>query len=646
MLLALLAFLGGALTIISPCILPVLPFVFARQGQSFARSTLPLLAGMAITFAAIGTLAAVGGAWAVRINSYGRTVALVLLAAFGVALLSRSVADWIARPFVALGNRMVERAGQTQSIVPSLVLGVATGFLWAPCAGPILGLILTGAAITGPNAQTTLLLFAYALGAIASLALAVFAGSRIFQLFRRSLGAADWVRRGLGVAVLVGVLAIAMGWDTGLLTRISFASTNSVEQSLIDAFRPAEEGEGAAISAMRGANPNATGGAMSGANSGAMAGGAMRGGVAIAGSGTGGDGTGGGATNSGAMNGGAMNGGAMAGGAMSGRSAASGPPVEGELPPLDGAVAWLNSKPLTPESLRGKVVMIDFWTYSCINCLRTLPYLRTWNDRYKDHGLVIIGVHTPEFAFEKNESNVRRAVKDLGIQYPVAIDNDYKVWRAFHNQYWPAPYFIDASGRIRGHHFGEGEYDESEKLIRELLAEAGNTNLPPPSGQMKVSGVEAAPDENSIGSPETYIGYERAEHFISPTPMARDLDIPYDLARSLSLNQWGLGGSWNIGPEYGTSTAPGGKIVFRFHARDLHLVLGPGADGKPVRFRVTIDGREPARDHGIDIDEHGNGVVREQRLYQLIRQSGPVQDHTFAIEFLDAGVQAYSFTFG
>jgi cytochrome c biogenesis protein CcdA/thiol-disulfide isomerase/thioredoxin len=588
MLLAFLAFLGGALTIISPCILPVLPFVFARQGQSFARSTLPLLAGMAITFAVIGTLAAVGGAWAVRVNSYGRVLAMVLLAGFGVALLSKHVADWIARPFVALGNRMVERAGQTESIVPSLVLGVATGFLWAPCAGPILGLILTGAAITGPSAQTTLLLFAYALGAIASLALAVFAGSRVFQLFKRSLGAADWVRRALGVAVLAGVVAIAMGWDTGLLTRISFASTNRVEQSLIEAIRPTVESPGAAMSA----NPNA------------------------------------------------MNGG------MSGKSAAGAPPAEGELPPLDGAVSWLNSKPLTRECLRGKVVLIDFWTYSCINCLRTLPYLRTWYQRYKDHGLVILGVHTPEFAFEKNESNVRRAVNDLGIQYPVAIDNDYKVWRAFNNEYWPAHYFVDASGRIRGHHFGEGEYNQSEALIRELLTEAGNQNLPPASGEMKVSGIEVAPDENDVGSPETYIGYERAEHFISATPMARDLDIPYDLARSLSLNQWGLGGSWNVGPEYATSTAPGGKIVFRFHARDLHLVLGPGAGGKPVRFRVTLDGREPAKDHGTDVDEHGDGVVREQRLYQLIRQSGPVQDHMFTIEFLDAGVQAYSFTFG
>ena len=636
MLLALLAFLGGALTIISPCILPVLPFVFARQGQSFARSTLPLLAGMAVTFAAIATLAAVGGSWAVRLNSYGRILAMVLLAAFGVALLSKHVADWIARPFVALGNRLVERTGQTESVVPSLVLGVATGFLWAPCAGPILGLILTGAAITGPNTQTTLLLFAYAFGAIASLALAAFAGSRIFQFFKRSLGAADWVRRGLGVAVLVGVAAIAMGWDTGLLTRMSFASTNSVEQSLIEAIRPAGQGSGSAMNAMRGANS----GAMSGANSGAMTGGAMRGGAMTGGAMSGGAMAGGAMRGGGAMTGGAMS------GAMSGKSAAGGPPVEGELPSLAGAVSWLNSKPLTPEVLRGKVVMIDFWTYSCINCLRTLPYLKTWNERYKDHGLVIIGVHTPEFAFEKNESNVRRAVKDLGIQYAVAIDNDYAVWRAFKNEYWPAHYFVDASGRIRGHHFGEGEYDQSEKLIRELLTEAGNQNLPPVSGAMKVSGVEVAPDENDVGSPETYIGYDRAEHFISPTPIAHDLSIPYGTAKSLDLNQWGLAGSWNVGAEYGTSTAPGAKIVFRFHARDLHLVLGPGPDGKPLRFRVTMDGHGPAKDHGTDVDERGNGIVREQRLYQLIRQSGPVQDHTFTIEFQDAGVQAYSFTFG
>jgi cytochrome c biogenesis protein CcdA/thiol-disulfide isomerase/thioredoxin len=591
MVLVLLAFLGGALTIISPCILPVLPFVFARQGQSFAKSTLPLLAGMAVTFALIATLAAVGGAWAVRVNSYGRVAALVLLAAFGVALLSKRVAEWVARPFVALGNRLVEKTGNTGSVLPSVVLGVATGFLWAPCAGPILGLILTGAAINGPSTQTSVLLFAYALGAMASLALATLAGARIFSAFKKSLGAADWLRRGLGVAVLAGVVAIALGWDTGLLTQLSFASTNRVEQSLINAIHP-----------KAGAGAEEAGAAMKGSN------------------------------------------GAMTG-AMSGKPPpAAGPPIEGE--PLKGAVAWLNSPPLTFQALRGRVVMIDFWTYSCINCLRTLPYLKAWNERYKDHGLTIIGVHSPEFAFEKDEGNVRRAVKDLGVTYPVAIDNDYAIWRAFSNEYWPAHYFIDSMGRMRGHHFGEGGYDESERLIRELLTEAGHHDLPAATGNMRGAGIESAADESNVASPETYIGYDRAENFTSPVKIALDRSTSYTVPGALKLNQWSLGGTWTVGPELAVAESAHSKIVFRFHARDLHLVLAPGADGKPVRFRVTIDGHEPGMDHGADVDEHGNGRVNEQRLYQLIRQSGPVQDRTFTIEFLDPGARAYAFTFG
>jgi cytochrome c biogenesis protein CcdA/thiol-disulfide isomerase/thioredoxin len=588
MLLALIAFLGGALTIISPCILPVLPFVFAHPGRSFARSTLPMLGGMAVTFAGIATLAAVGGAWAVRLNSYGRIAALVLLAGFGVALISTRVANWIARPFVALGSRLVENSSGTERIAPSILLGVATGLLWAPCAGPILGLILTGAAINGPNTETTLLLFAYALGAIASLALATIAGARIFRAFKQSLGAAEWLRRGLGIAVLAGVAAIALGWDTGLLTELSFASTNRVEQSLIDAMH----GSG---------------------------------------------------TDTQQAEGGAMSGGAMM--AMTGKSSGA-PRVEGDMPPLDGAVAWLNSEPLTAASLRGKVVMVDFWTYSCINCLRTLPYLRAWQERYKDHGFTIVGVHTPEFAFEKKESNVSQAVRELGVSYPVAIDNDYSIWRAFNNAYWPAHYFIDAQGRVRGHHFGEGGYEESEQLIRELLAEAGNDDLPAPTAVLSGKGVEAAPDESSVASPETYVGYDRTENFASSASIAQDRPADYATPSGLKLNQWALGGKWTVGAESASANAAGGKISFRFHARDLHLVLGPREDGKAVRFRVTIDGREPAKDGGSDVDAQGNGSVHEQRLYQLIRQSGAVQDRTFTIEFLDPGVQAYAFTFG
>ena len=463
MVLALLAFLGGVLTILSPCVLPVLPFVFARSEQPFARSTLPLLLGMAGTFAGIATLAAVGGAWAVRLNTAGRFIALFVLAVLGITLLSRRAADYFARPFVAFGNRLTQAAGHNAapSIVQSALLGVALGFLWAPCAGPILGLILTGAAINGPSTATTTLLFAYALGATVSLAAAVLLGGRVFAALRNSLGAGEWIRRGLGVAVLLAVVAIALGWDTGILTRLSSANTNRIEQALLDRL----PGGAAAAS-----DP----------------------------------------------------------GALSSAATDAELPIEGQLPPLTGAATWLNSEPLTPEGLRGKVVLIDFWTYSCINCLRALPYVTAWHEQYKDHGLVVIGVHTPEFAFEKDEGNVRRATENLGIAYPVALDNDYTIWRAFKNRYWPAHYFIDAEGRIRGHHFGEGEYDRSEALIRRLLADAGAKDLPPPLGGVEAEGVQSASDFSKVGSPETYVGYGRASEFISPGGFARD--VPNDYA--------------------------------------------------------------------------------------------------------------------
>jgi cytochrome c biogenesis protein CcdA/thiol-disulfide isomerase/thioredoxin len=603
MTIVILVFLGGVLTILSPCILPVLPFVFARSEQKFLTNGLPMLAGMAITFAAIATLAAVGGSWAVRVNQYGRVVALVLLTAFAATLLSTRLADWLARPFVALGNRLMQSnpsAAGRFTLLNSLLLGIATGLLWAPCAGPILGLILTGAAISGPNARTTLLLFAYAAGAATSLAVALLAGGRVFALLKKSLGTGEWIRRGLGVAVLLAVVAIVFGWDSTVLTRLSLNGTNSLEQSLIDKINPQ--------------NAGAPGGAMMAMSNSAMA-----------------------------MSNTKADGHAMM---MSAAKPAGNLPVEGEIPSFAGATLWLNSPPLTPESLRGKVVVVDFWTYSCINCLRALPYVESWYQKYKDHGLVVIGVHAPEFAFEKDPSNVRRAVADLKIAYPVALDNDYAIWQAFNNQYWPAHYFIDATGRIRAHHFGEGNYDESEQIIRTLLTEAGQTGLPPPEmGQPTAAGVEAPPDEAHDQSPETYVGYRRADNFASPGGFAQDRAHVYSAPAALKLNQWALSGSWNVDPEKAVLGASGGKIVFRFYARDLHLVLGPGS-GKPVRFRVTLDGAAPAASHGADTDASGAGIIDGQRLYQLIRQSGDVGEHVFSIEFLDPGVQAYSFTFG
>jgi cytochrome c biogenesis protein CcdA/thiol-disulfide isomerase/thioredoxin len=603
MLLFVVSYLGGVLTILSPCILPVLPFVFARADQPFVKSGLPLLAGMALTFAAVATLAAVGGGWAVQANQYGRWVAIVLLGLFGITLLFPHLSDWLTRPLVAAGARLSQSASdQTRtgsSVGPSFLLGVATGLLWAPCAGPILGLVLTGAALQGANAQTSLLLLAYALGAATSLALALLIGGRVFAAMKRSLSAGEWVRRGLGAAVLCGVAAIALGLDTGFLTQISLASTSSVEQALVDKIKPPATDQQPSSVVMKG-DQNA----MMSANPAMM----MK--------------------------------------ANSAGPAADALPVEGQLPSLAGAVEWLNSPPLTAEGLRGKVVVVDFWTYSCINCLRSIPYVRAWAEKYKDQGLVVIGVHAPEFAFEKNIDNVRQAIKDLKVDYPVAIDNDYAIWRGFNNQYWPAHYFIDAQGRIRYHHFGEGEYDKSEKIIQQLLAEAGKTGISQDIVSVSAHGAEAAADVTDVLSPETYIGYDRADNFASPSGMIVDKSQVYGKPASLDLNQWALTGDWTVDKERAVLDQPNGGIAFQFHARDLHLVLGPASDGKPVHFRVRINGKPPGEDHGVDTDAQGNGTIDGQRLYQLVRQQGAVADRQFEIEFQDAGAQAFAFTFG
>jgi len=331
---------------------------------------------------------------------------------------------------------------------------------------------------------------------------------------------------------------------------------------------------------------------------------------------------------------------------MSANVSSGAPKIEGDMPELAGATDWLNSKPLTRASLRGKVVVLDFWTYSCINCLRALPYVNAWYQHYKDSGLVIIGVHSPEFEFEKSTDNVRQAIEKFGIRYPVAVDSNMALWTAFNNRFWPAHYFVDAQGRIRGHHFGEGKYARSERTIRQLLTEAGARNLPDPLDDAAGQGVSAASDSANVSSPETYLGFTRAENFLSPGSFARDAVKEYALPAKLSLNQWALAGKWKVTGEKATLAAPPGRVVFRFRARDLHLVLGPDAERKPVRFRVLLDGKPPGADHGMDTDAAGNGTVREQRLYQLIRQKGAVGEHEFTIEFLDGHVEAYSFTFG
>jgi cytochrome c biogenesis protein CcdA/thiol-disulfide isomerase/thioredoxin len=592
MALLVLAFLGGILTIISPCILPVLPFVFSKADQPFRKSGLPLLAGMAVTFAAFAAVATVGGAWVVRANQYGRVVALVVLAIFGLTLLWPALADRLSRPFVQLGSRLSQPSdsGASPSPLRSLLLGIATGLLWAPCAGPILGLILTGAALEGASERSAFLLLAYAAGAATSLAVALLAGGKVFAALKRSLQAEVWIRSVLGVAVLAGVAVIAFGLDRGLLTRVALASTSGLEQSLIDRIHPTVESQNAPAPNTQQKSPGGMMMMMSAKSAGAAAEPQM-------------------------------------------------------MPELSGAVAWLNSPPLGRDQLKGHVVLVDFWTYSCINCLRSIPYVRAWAQKYKDSGLIVIGVHTPEFAFEKDEDNVRHAVSELKITYPVALDNDYKIWKAFSNSYWPADYLVDATGYIRFHHFGEGKYDESEQQIQQLLKEH-NPQLSV-NGLVKVAATGAeAPPANDVESPETYVGYERADSFLSAGGLKHDVAQIYSAPKHLELNQWGLAGTWTDHPQVASLDSARGRIVYRFHARDLHLVLGPAPNGKPIRFRVTIDGQAPGANHGVDTDAQGDGKITDQRLYQLIRQKDAIEDRTFEIEFLDPGAQAYAFTFG
>ena len=316
-----------------------------------------------------------------------------------------------------------------------------------------------------------------------------------------------------------------------------------------------------------------------------------------------------------------------------------------ELAALGRAGEWINSQRLTPDALADKVVVVDFWTYTCINWLRTLPYVRAWAEK-DQQGLVVVGVHTPEFSFEHNVDNVRRAVQQMKIEYPIVIDNDSSIWRAFDNQYWPALYVVDARGRVRHHQFGEGEYQTSERAIQRLLKEAGVPGMAEGVVAVNGGGFEAAADWANLRSPETYVGYARAENFASPDAARRDQPRTYRPASRLALNQWSLAGDWTIGRQATVLNKTPGRIQYRFHARDVHLVMGPSHPGGAAPFRVSIDGQPPGAAHGLDTDDAGEGTVREQRLYQLVRQRTPITDRTFAIDFLEAGVEAFSFTFG
>ncbi len=554
----LLCYLGGMLTIFSPCVLPVLPFIFARTDQPFHRHALPVLFGMAATFTLLAGFATAGGAGLISVNRYGRYAAMLLLLLLGIALIFPALSERLMRPFVALGGRLQQRADQ-KGPGGGLLLGVAIGFLWAPCAGPILGLVLAGAALNGANLYSAMLLFSFAAGAATSLAIALLAGSRIYKLLKRGLGAEEWLKRGLGLAVVAGVMVIALGWDTRLLSRFDFLNTAGTEHKLIAKLDKPK---------------------------------------VIARADT--------------------------------------------MPALSGAAQWLNSHELDAGALRGKVVLVDFWTYSCINCLRTLPYLKAWNEKYRDRGLVIIGVHTPEFAFERDTRNVAQAVQDLGITYPVALDNRYAIWNAFRNQYWPAHYLIDAKGVMRDHHFGEGGYDETEKMIRVLLSEAGHPVADLHPVQVSGIGATAAADE-APRSHETYLGYAKQQGLASPEEIEEDDAAHYTAPQKLMLDSWALSGKWLISEESAELKKAGGFISYHFRGRDLHLVMG---SDKALRIRVTLDGKAPGEDHGSDIDPEGYGVIHEKRLYQLIRQNGKASDRVFRIQFFGQGATAYAFTFG
>jgi len=321
-------------------------------------------------------------------------------------------------------------------------------------------------------------------------------------------------------------------------------------------------------------------------------------------------------------------------------------PLEGTIGSFDGANGWLNSQPLTPSGLRGHVVVVQFWTYTCINWLRTQAYYRAWSQSYRDQGLVTIGVHTPEFKFEHDLDNVRWAVESRKIDYPVAIDNDFEVWKEFSNHYWPALYFIDAQGRIRHHRYGEGDYERSEMVIRQLLADAGVEDLRPGLATVEPNADEVQADWEDLGSPESYLGYDQATGFDPGGQAERDKLHTYASPAHLQLNRWGLTGNWTVRADASALNSPNGRVAYQFHARDVNLVMGPARKGTTVKFRVLLDGESAASAHGADVDANGDGTVAQQRMYQLIRQPGPIRDRRFEIEFLDAGAEAFCFTFG
>jgi cytochrome c biogenesis protein CcdA/thiol-disulfide isomerase/thioredoxin len=568
MILILLTYLAGALTILSPCILPVLPFVFSRAEKSFVRHGIPLLVGMALTFSLFSSLAIVGGEWVSTANGTARVAALVMLSLFGLSLIFPHLAERAFAPLAKLGGRLGNANSQDKSST-SFLVGVSTGLLWAPCAGPILGLVLTGAATQKNFANSITLLASYSIGAATSLALALVAGGRFLGMMKKFLGVDRVLKKGLGWAVLAGVAVISLGLDRSVLTQLAQIQTSLIETKLTNSLAP-ELGD-------------------------------VR---------------------------------------------KSETPLE--MPEFSGATTWLNSPALLKADLRGKVVLVDFWTYSCINCLRTLPHVKSWSEKYKSSGLVVVGIHTPEFAFERNAKNVSDALKNFSINYPVALDNDYKIWNAFKNRYWPGHHFVDRQGRVRRVHYGETDFEGSEIFIRELLSEGAALPAPLPQTAAELArgqGIQAPSSGTRQKSPETYLGYARALNFAGSPELQPERVSDYSTPRALRRDEWSLEGSWKATKQKVILQAKGGKIRFRFRGRDLHLVLGSPTK---VSFRIRLDGKPLGPNHGMDVNSAGHGEIQEHRLYQLIRIKNHVPDteHDFEIEFLGPQVEAYAFTFG
>jgi cytochrome c biogenesis protein CcdA/thiol-disulfide isomerase/thioredoxin len=584
--LELLSIAAGLLTVLSPCILPVLPpLLSASVATPFRHRPFWIVLGLAGAFTLFGTTFALFGSFLGISNAILRHAALGILFFFGLSLIWPRLWEGMGNRISFLAQRMtgINRLGPEPGRLNALLIGGSLGLIWAPCAGPILGIIITLATVQGSFAHTLLLMGGYSLGAAVPMLLIGYGGQTVSRRMQRFRAWGPVSHKLLGALTLAAVVGLFFNLDTWLLSRLpgQLFVTNQIENQLV-------EKKGTASIRQGDSEPTD-----------------LRSGVALA-------------------------------------SAEGIPlPVLGSIPEFSRITAWINSTALSASDLKGKVVLVDFWTYSCINCIRTLPYVTQWYEKYKDQGLVIVGVHTPEFSFEKEEANVRRAILRHGIHYPVAMDNQYGTWNAYHNQYWPAHYLIDAEGRIREEHFGEGNYEETERAIQALLSEAKLLHRP-----MSLEAPKGSVDFSKIHSPETYIGYRRAENFSSSQRLQPDAVTAYAAPATLRLNQWTLTGLWKIKEEAAVLQAPGGAVRFRFEAPKLNLVMAGGKMGTTAK--VFLDGEPIPRDsRGDDVGLDGRVAVSDSRLYSLVTlPTGDGGDHLIELIFDQPDVKLFAFTFG